>query len=87
MRCPDIYSPISRTAIEGKNGHVAVNRFVREEVSKDAALVADPGTLIDSVVWHSLRRRAKASYRTTNCVSCSRVAVSPTSFTCHEDPL
>ncbi|GAB2776709.1 hypothetical protein GCM10027020_32530 [Nocardioides salsibiostraticola] len=47
----DLYDPSTRTATEIKIGHV---RFAttRDEVAKDVALLRDPATPIDSVVWH-----------------------------------
>ena len=47
----DIYDPTSKTAVEVKNGYV-LSATTRDEVAKDVALINDPATPIDSVVWH-----------------------------------
>ncbi len=51
-RYPDVYNPVTETAIEVKNGYWDALDYVKEQIKKDVALRADPNTPIRRVEWH-----------------------------------
>lgn len=55
-RYPDVYNPTTQKAIEVKNGYWDDLPYVKDQISKDLALRADPNTPIASVEWHFFPR-------------------------------
>ena len=51
-RYPDVYNPVTQVATEVKNGYWDAVPYVRKQIQKDLALIADSATPIRSVEWH-----------------------------------